>query len=824
MPNKKEMAGADENTPSLAQYFSWINNTNEGATEAQTLVNLDFFAFLHREYGMILDIYAFDAGALDGPRNYYGKFDTEKFKRQFPNGWKNIAEKAKTFGARLGLWGGPDGFGNTEEDAQARIDLISGLCRDYQLALLKFDGVCGTLRPEKQDYFVKMMQECRKYSPNLILLNHRLDYGKGNPYATTNLMEGRETYVDVLMSNQITGTHNRIENISRNVPPKLSRLQEDHGVCLSSCMDFWDDDLILQAFNRGLILAPEIYGNPWLLRDDEFPKLARIYNLFRRNREILIHAQVLDEQKYGPHAVSRGDSATKFITLRNLTWNPVKYTITLNQEIGLQPQSGAIAVRQFHPTEKILGQFAYNISLEIEVEPFRSCLITVSALDNDSHATINNEIGVIGTDYEIINDLPDKPVKMILKGMPGTFTKIQLHSLKRAFSRGELDGQPIDLKKLMDGTIEIDFPGSPLKEQYHRKIADLEPCDLPTDAEALYEITCYAATNNCLEVRELERSGPTHIPEVQAARDAFFNQHLLKARGVWDRYAFDGDDSTRWFCPAFEGAALRIDFGELLTLDSLVIKGSEDDFGDSKEFTADISADLKDWQNIKAVIKDCHAGVPPEPREKIYYNTPEPPNIPFDPQNDPRFFGESRFPVPVGDQKYVELDLRSKEIRFIRSHQTPLYVLEINGKTNGQWVADRSKWRGSHIFTHLKNRPLRKAWKSEFVLSEISKGSYLCVALNGQHGLEGAYAAMKVDGALVGAPRRAPSYPGMPWEHSIQTSEKNNTYYIPLSTGVVGKKCEVFVLSLQGAPTNFQPEVWITTYPTPFETKKLILA
>ena len=61
MPNQKQLAGADENTPSLAQYFSWINNTNEGATEAQTLVNLDFFAFLYREYGMILDIYAFDA-------------------------------------------------------------------------------------------------------------------------------------------------------------------------------------------------------------------------------------------------------------------------------------------------------------------------------------------------------------------------------------------------------------------------------------------------------------------------------------------------------------------------------------------------------------------------------------------------------------------------------------------------------------------------------------------------------------------------------------------------------------------------------------------
>lgn len=40
----KLTVGADERTPSKAQYFSWINNTNEGSTEAQTLSNLDYFA------------------------------------------------------------------------------------------------------------------------------------------------------------------------------------------------------------------------------------------------------------------------------------------------------------------------------------------------------------------------------------------------------------------------------------------------------------------------------------------------------------------------------------------------------------------------------------------------------------------------------------------------------------------------------------------------------------------------------------------------------------------------------------------------------------
>lgn len=43
---KKFFPGADEKTPSRSQYFSWINNTNEGPTEAQTLANLDFFKWL----------------------------------------------------------------------------------------------------------------------------------------------------------------------------------------------------------------------------------------------------------------------------------------------------------------------------------------------------------------------------------------------------------------------------------------------------------------------------------------------------------------------------------------------------------------------------------------------------------------------------------------------------------------------------------------------------------------------------------------------------------------------------------------------------------
>lgn len=58
--------------------------------------------------------------------------------------------------------------------------------------------------------------------------------------------------------------------------------------CLSSCLDYWEDELVLQAFNRSLLLSPQIYGNPWLLSDREFPKLERIFNLHRKFSGLLV--------------------------------------------------------------------------------------------------------------------------------------------------------------------------------------------------------------------------------------------------------------------------------------------------------------------------------------------------------------------------------------------------------------------------------------------------------------------------------------------------------------------------------------------------------
>jgi hypothetical protein len=769
--------GATDKTPSRSEFFSWINNTNEGTTESQTRKNLDFFRWLKDEYGMILDIYAFDAGAIDGSGSY-GSMNSAKFKSQFPNGFAPLAEMAGQMGTRFGIWGGPDGFGNTPAEEKARTGLMVSLCRDYRFELFKFDAVCGDLRDEKQEAFIRMMTECRKFNPNLILLNHRLNLGEeGVKHATTRLMGGDETYIDVHMANDQTATHHRAGALSRDLVPELQRLAEDHGVCISSCLDYWEDDLILQAFSRNLILAPQIYGNPWLLRDDEYPKLAAIVNLARQYKEILVDGIILPEMEYGEKAVSRGDGQTRLITLRNLTWMPVMRTIRLDQEIGLTDGSN-YELRQFHPVERVIGRFKKGESVNVEVLPFRSCLLIASS-DKNSGPVIE------GCDYEVVRSVSGKSLVINLLGFPGEKKTIRIKGTGNSYRFATLDGNPVNgLKK--GKPLEISFPGIPLKEKYHRLLHDLIPVPVPADAESLYEATCFAADNNALEARSLIRSGPSSIPQVNEAREAFSNQKLFVDRGLWDRYLFDGDLNTafypgrRWGTRdiRINGGSLRIDMSRKTALDSIrFIIGEErglQPFSSWRSVRVEVSEDLRNWVPVVMI---------------------------------------------AGKEMSMKLN-PANPIRYIRLPGSPERVCEVEGYLDGKLV-DRSLWRASNLFSTYGQAAPKEAFETSFVLNEIPKGSYLAIALNGKHGDEGAYAAIRVNGKPVGAPDRSVSFRSNAWEYPVQRPESNYTYYVPLTPDMIGATIDAVVLVLKNGISEFRPEVWITAYPISYEKKVL---
>lgn len=745
-----------QQTPSYAQYFSWINNTNEGATEENTMINLDFFQWLKDTYGMQLDIYAFDAGAVDGAK-MYGDMTNPRFRKHFPNGFSPIAQRTKDMAIRLGLWGGPDGFGDTEMDAAARIAMMKSLVSDYNFILFKLDAVCGQLREGKYDYFDRMMTDIRRQAPDFIFLNHRLQLGPGDSHSTTHLLGGAETYIDVHMTNDMTAPHHRAKAISRELPEGLTRMTEDHGVCLSSCLDGWDHDLILQAFNRNLIMAPQIYANPWLLNDDEFSYLAYIYNLHHDYRDILVDGFVLPEDVYGPNAVTRGDGKTQFITLRNLSWEPKTYTIQLDETVGLKNKK-KVKARLYHPYIFDLGKHKYGSTVDVTVQPFAVALLKVTTEPE------KDRVALSGVPYQIVNDrVGDKKEVKILK------------------------------KK-------TDAP-------WHYKVADMALCDVPSDIHAIYYATCFAADNNALEARSLMRSGPTQIPAVQKARNAFFNQKIFRDREIWDRNMFDGDPSTafsvslRWGDPRQNGeSAFYLDFEEPLLLDSLVID-SFDEYSitplkSEEGVQAYISDNLKDWVEVTFV---------------------------------------------AGPKMIIPLD-KVGPVRYIRFSPCPLRISEVTGYSAGNKV-NRDKWHASNLFRNYGswNCVATQAWKSEFTLDNIYDGAYLCVAVNGHHGTEGVWAGFKIDGEYVGCPDRAPSFTANPWEYRSANSDGNYTYYLPLTKDMEGKKIEAYVMSLN-PDVNFvntdrpdegikekvherqlTPQVWVTALHEPFEEEIITL-
>ena len=76
----------------------------------------------------------------------------------------------------------------------------------------------------------------------------------------------------------------------------------------------------------------------------------------------------------------------------------------LDKSIGLLTDE-PIEVRSFHPTERIYGRFALGDTVAVEVLPFRSFLLLATA-----EPVVG--VGIHGTDYSVVKDVPGEPVVM----------------------------------------------------------------------------------------------------------------------------------------------------------------------------------------------------------------------------------------------------------------------------------------------------------------------------------------------------------------------------------------------------------------------------
>ncbi|MBE6723733.1 MAG: hypothetical protein E7576_00845 [Ruminococcaceae bacterium] len=757
MPRKiASEAGADSRTPSIPQYFSWINNTNEGSTEAQTLTNLDFFAWLKREYGMQIRIYAWDAGNFDGASMGYGDPEGAKFRAQYPRGYAPIAEKAAEAGIRMGLWGSPDGFGDTPEEEEKRYRFMVDLCRKYHFALFKLDGVCGTLREEKAEVFGRMLRECREYSPDLIVLNHRLNLYSAERYVTTFLWQGAETYVDVHSANNRTGMHNRCFLFDRGLPVTsdvpgtsvgLERLAEDHGVCLSSSLDYFGDDLIYQAFGRSMILAPEIYGNPWFLRDDEYPMLARIYNLHRKAAPLLVDGFPLPAS-YGPAAVSRGNGRHRFVVTGNDSWT--RRTVTLDlKECGIEGDGRIRLIRRF-PDEVILGDFPAECAVSVTLDPFRAYLFEL-ADPAEAFPALD------GREYRVI--------------------------------REDEDGAPVEVKDTI-------LPPPPA---LLGTLEDADPASV--DTETLYEAAQFSIDNDSLEARTIRRSGSSSIPEVNACRDAFFAQKTYLARGTEGAFAFDGrsdtffDGMSRTYAGGLRimGGCLRVDFGGFYDCDAVEI---------------DCFAAETPTREVPAV-RIPHKGE----YSRAFSGWKESGEAEIEAKDEDFVSPAVRFSVhSIDEVKGSLLTVRYAvgPLRRFRLAEPMDRIYAVRLMKDGHPLTLLSP-KISNLEPHPSKQSVAAVKRLSLDLPKrLADGDYLALAVEGKHGWESVLCAAEFEGRdPAGFPERAPAYQSNVWEHLVTRRDANHTFYLPLSPEDAGCRVTLTALFCDPEHTDARCDVWL---------------
>lgn len=732
MVKEKRYAGADNSTPSVPQYFSWINSTNEGSTEKQTLINLDYFRYMKETYGMQIRLYAWDAGNFDGASQGYGDVNSEKFRSQYPEGYKNIVKKAGEIGIRMGLWGSPDGFGDDEETEKKRFEFFVHLCRDYHFGQFKIDGVCGGLRPEKAELYAKMLEECRKYSPDLIVLNHRLPLYEAEKYVTTFLWKGEETYTDVFAHNRITGMHNRCYTFERGHVDGLERLAEDHGVCLSSALDYFEDDLIYQAFSRCLILAPEIYGNPWLLKDSEQPRLARIYNLHGRNADILVNGILLGNE-YGCNAVSRGNGIKRFICTGNDTWDIKKISITIDGSVGIT-EKGKYRVALRHPYDTVLSDgLEYGSKIEVVLMPFRATLIEIVRRDIAEPMLCDSV-------YEVIKENAD--------GSPAEYRIVE----------------------------------TPEKSPVYLGCLDSTENE-PDDGEFNYESAMFAINNDSLESRCLKRAGNTEVPEIQAARDAFFGQRTYFLRGCEASAMFDGREDTFYDSQSrsyqnhslrIANGCLRVDFGKIIDADYVEIVAFAAD-----EPTVEVPAQLMpDFAEFSEDLRAWNRSSKAEISELCRYT-----------QDVVKFGVHTIYPLEGKKLRFV-YRCTENNFRYMRIPEPMDRIYSVKAYKNGEEIKLTGQTANDIQAPYYASKTKFKKCAS-VIIPEYREESRIAVAINGYHGNEGVFCTVEYDGNVKGFPFRAPEYKANMWEHLVCSEDYNNTFYFPLPEGMAGKTAKI---------------------------------
>jgi hypothetical protein len=793
-------------------YFDWLCHDNSGPRESEVLANFAALRRLRELYGLRFDIYNSDAGLVESQGTYFPEFKAN-FLSRFPAGLKPLAEGSKALGMRLGLWLGPDGFGEKPGEMAARREQLLSWVRDFNVGLFKMDTVVSELAhpdryvlEKKYQSLADALAEARRIDPGFIAINHRIN---NSPYMLTItdclLWRGEETYIDVHISNETASLYNRDCSIGRELSSEFFgtpfRQFEDHGICFNSCVEKWEDDLVAQAFGRASVLSPEMYGTFFFLGDEDYPRLARLIRLHKQLEPLLKTAYPLPGGD-----IAHADGSSSLVLVRNMTWEPALKSIPLDASIGLAAAPGApLTIRQRHPWEMLMkraGEGAVSGgTLEVELDPFSLRLIQIDA-------TPTAEPLVAGVPYEIVPGPDSGHFSVNLLGAPGQEAEVTLLDFGDRTVRTSA-GRPVPTR---DKPWPISFPGAAAAGPSFARLADFR--DDPAAAvegQRLAELAKFGIDDDALEVREMVRlkREPSKWSEIEACR-AYMWDKVVAAEGTF-RNAFDGDPVTRWSdgfprrspftgSPAAyrSGTSLwRIDLGQqtdLATLELRIVRRTDAAFLEAVE----TSSDLRTWTRTDGA------------------SLAEAESIPAADSLRQRGKMINIFDVDAGDKRpvVISVPLAGRPCRYVRIRGRNFGVAEILGYDGAGRPLDRSGWRATNF---LGETPApRRALKAIHIPAETAPGREYAIAVTAGPArfdpVDGVCVVALVDGRPVVPQHRAPSYPYHNYEwNSGAPKLAGMTFRLPIDPAWKGRTVEFRVMMFGDGAAGARAELRLVT-------------
>ena len=466
---------------------------------------------------------------------------------------------------------------------------------------------------------------------------------------------------------------------------------------------------------------------------------------------------VLPEEQYGNCAAVRGSQSKRFLATGNNSWEPKVISVPLTEEIGLKTDD-EIYVNLHHPYEQHLGCFKPGDTVQVELPPFRAVLLEVAVADEAEPMLLNCA-------YEMVKEDEDgTPVEVKLLKSSGGAVELLRGGNKTHF----MDAEPVDIL-----------------ERFPCYLGELDQMERnPVNGEFLYETSVFPITNDSLESRVRQRSGETAIPEVKAAREAFFGQLTYRLRGCEASAMFDGREDTffdaqsRCYCNEdlrIKGGCLRVDLGREVEADAVEIIFFAADVPTQEvppqkvTLCGDVSTDLAQWSpvymdELNTWQDHVRIQVARFSKHTIY-------------ESEGRLL-RAVYPVN-GVMRYFRLAEPMDRIYHFR-------VLK-----DGQPV-EITNAHGNNMQAPYHMQKTRTLKWGTIQLPEDCRDAFLAVAVEGEHGDEGVYCCALLEGKYLATTKRAPDFKANVWEHRVCAGTGYTTHYIPVPADAAGKQVEVF--------------------------------